>query len=328
MITQEGAVKPEGFSEAGISTRDIDAWEQLLRRVGGWETVWRGESPSSIKPLWGIDIDCPVLECLMCSPGTSDGYIRLFQFGRGDQELIRGETATWDSGGIFDLDLRVAELYPFVDTLLEQGWRGVSQPVDWPFGPVRVREWLATGPDAVTLALIERLEPPLEQDWNGRQIFGQVFNSSQTVADMERAMKFYATLGFQEVLRHHGPLSGRGGEVLGLSPEQAPRTVVDLAILQPDGAMSGSVELVKVEGLESRDVSNRARPHNLGLNLLRFPVNDLSSFAQRIGRHGLQPVEGRIVSTRLEPFGQTEILALQTPDGAWLEFYQAIPAVA
>lgn len=314
--------KPGGFSEAGISTRDINGWVDVLAEIGGWEVIWRGESPDSIKPLWGLDRDCRVLECLMGSAGGAGGYIRLFQFDCGEQEEIRAGTGTWDSGGIFDLDIRVPTLYPFLASLEQRGWLGVSQPIDWRFGPVQVREWLALGPDAVIIALIERLAPPLEQGWSGLEKFSHVFNSSQTVADMDRATGFYRKLGFLEVLHHHGSLSGQGGEVLGLSPEDAPKTPVDLVILQPEGTMSGSVELVKIEGMSNHDVASRALPYNLGLNLLRFPVNNLHSFATQIEEQGLHPIGGRIISTQLEPFGETEIMALQTPDGAWLEFYQ------
>ena len=314
--------KPGGFSEAGISTTDIDCWVNLLAEIGRWEVLWRGESPDSIKPLWGLDRECRVQECLMGSPGATNGYIRLFQFECGEQEEIRAGTGTWDSGGIFDLDIRVPALNRFVAPLEHRGWRGVSPPVDWQFGEVQVREWLTTGPDAVIIALIERLAPPLDEDWHDIEKFGHVFNSSQIVADMDRAISFYEKLGFLEVLHHHAPLSGRGGEVLGLSPEKAPDIPVDLVILQPEGAMSGSVELVKIEEQNGQDVASRALPTNLGLNLLRFPVNNLRSFVDWIAHQGLLPVDGRIISTRLEPFGDTEIMALQTPDGAWLEFYQ------
>jgi len=284
--------------------------------------TWRGESPDAIKPLWGLDNNCPVQECLMSSAGGTQGHIRLFQFDCGEQVEIRAGTGTWDSGGIFDLDIRVPELYPLLEPLERRGWQGVAHPVDWQFGQVLVREWLAMGPDAVIIALIERLAPPLEEDWRGLQKFSHVFNSSQVVADMNRSIDFYQKLGFLEVLHHQGPLAGRGGEVLGLSAEDAPNTPVDLVILQPQGTMSGSIELVKIEGVDGRDVAARALPYNLGLNLLRFPVNDLRSYADEIAQGGIQPVGGQIISTRLEPFGDTEIMALQSPDGAWLEFYQ------
>ena len=31
---------------------------------------------------------------------------------------------------------------------------------------------------------------------------------------------------------------------------------------------------------------------------------------------------GPLIRTRLEPFGETALFPIRTPDGAWLEFYQ------
>jgi hypothetical protein len=311
-----------GFSEAGISTENLEAWVEVLVEVGGYQEIWRGESPAAFKPLWGVPVENPVLECLLESPGSATGYIRLFQFDDMAQEVIRHNTHTWDSGGIFDLDIRVPSLLPFVKPLESRGWKGVSRPVDWQFGQVHVREWLARGPDSVIVALIERLAPSLVGRDSPKK-FSSVFNSSQTVADMDRAVGFYEKLGFIEMIRHTGPLLGKGGEVLGLSPNEAPSTPVDLVILQPEGTMKGSVELVKIEGLAGRDVAARGVPYNLGLNLLRFPSGDLRSYVTQLAQLGLSPVNNRIISVRLEPFGETEIAAFQSPDGAWLEFYQA-----
>jgi len=63
-------------------------------------------------------------------------------------------------------------------------------------------------------------------------------------------------------------------------------------------------------------------PHNLGLNLLRFPVSNLQAYMTQLEQLGLLPADTQAVSTRIEPFGETQIFALRTPDGAWLEFYQ------
>jgi len=318
---QHMSLKPGGFSEAGISTENLETWLEVLVEVGGYQEIWRGESPAAIKPLWGVPVKNPVLECLLGNPCSTTGFIRLFQFDAMIQETIRHDTHTWDSGGIFDLDIRVPSLLPLVKPLESRGWKGVSPPVDWQFGQLQVQEWLARGPDSVILALIERLAPPLK-GWDGLEKFSHVFNSSQSVADMDRAVGFYEKLGFIEVIRHTGPLLGRGGEMLGLSSEKAQATPVELVILQPEGILSGSVELVKIEGVPGRDVATKGLPYNLGLNLLRFPVRDLRSFAAQLKQQGIRPVDDCIISARLEPFGETEIMALQTPDGVWLEFYQ------
>jgi catechol 2,3-dioxygenase-like lactoylglutathione lyase family enzyme len=264
----------------------------------------------------------PIGECLLASPGADKGFIRLFRVPESSAAPIRDGASTWDSGGIFDLDIRVPEVRPFARLLQDQGWRGVSEPVDWPFGDLLVREWLTTGPDAVVLALIQRLAPPLE-DFELQQGFSLVFNSSQIVRDMPRALDFYGKLGFQTVLRHRGPLGGPGGEVLGLSPEEAPETAVDLVILHPAGTMDGSVELVAFEDRPGRDLSERAHPARPGLNLLRFPVRGLGDYAAVVAEAGIEAATA-ITELTVEPFGRTKLFAVRSPDGAWLEFYEAI----
>lgn len=315
-------IRPEGFSEAGISTSNLDAWVDFLEQVGGYRKIWAGDSSESLKGLWGLTSQAVMRECLMGCPGTDAGYIRLYELDGIDQAEIRRDAFSWDSGGIFDLDIRVPRVMDYVDRLHALGWSDFSPQVDWPFGELQVREWLTTGPDAVVLALIQRLAPPLEgfDKLNG---FSHVFNSSQIVADMDRALDFYRRLGFQKVLHHEGPLGGRGGEVLGLQASEAPVTPIDLVIIHPQGTMAGSVELVAYKDREGRDLSGLAHPANLGLNLLRFPVGNLRTYALELEAEGIELTSGGIVSTRLEPFGETELLAVQTPDGAWLEFYQA-----
>lgn len=316
-------VKPGGFSEVGLSTRDIDAWIEFLTQVGGYEEIWRGDAPAGSKTLWQVPADRRVQECLVGCPGEKTGYIRLFQFHDTEQEEIRRGANVWDSGGIFDVDIRVPEVLPLVSQLEQHGFNGISPPVDWQFGPFKVREWIATGPDSVSVAIMQRLAPPLE-GWDFPAVFGRMFNSSQVVADLDRAIGFYHQLGFAEVMRHSGPMPGKGGEMLGLPSATAHLVPVHLVILQPFGVMEGSVELVWIEGMDGQDVSARSWPCNLGFNLVRFPVDDLTAYASRIRAAGISIVGGRTIPSRLEPFGGTEVMAVQTPDGVWLEFYQAI----
>ena len=87
--------------------------------------------------------------------------------------------------------------------------------------------------------------------------------------------------------------------------------------------MAGSVELVAFEDKPGRDVSERALPANRGLNLLRFPVSDARGYAAQLEGSGLR-LQGPVVRTRLEPFGEADLFAVRTPDGAWLEFYSAV----
>lgn len=316
----------EGFSEAGIATRQADHWLEVFCGLGQYIESWRGPMDDATKALWGIPAETRIHEHLLCPPQAESGHVRLFEFDKSaphNQLTIRESVECQDSGGIFDLDIRVPDVPAYYRWLESRGWHAISQPIDWPFGELHVREGLIRGPDAVVLALIQRLAPPLPE-FDALKAFSHIFNSSQTVADMSRAISWYEKLGFKTLLHHHGPLKGRGGEVLGLSPEQAPVTNVELVIMQPQGQMQGSVELVRIEGVESRDVALYAQPWNLGLNVLRFPVSSIESFQRHLEETGINLAGGGLVESVLEPFGAAKILALQSPDGAWLEFYELI----
>ncbi len=312
--------KTEGFTEAGISVRDLDAWIQFLVAVGGWEVLHQGETPAATRAAWPGQASTRVLEALLGRPGSPAGHIRLFQFETSGQMEIRGGAMPRDTGGIFDLDIRVANMDDCRRELTARGWTDLSGPVEWPFGEVRIIEWLARGPEAVVLALVQRLQPPLPAGNVGPGL-GPVFNSSQIVHDVDRSVHFYQQLGFQLAINHRGPLEGRGGEVLGLTADEAPDTHVDLVIMHPDAVMNGSIELVALPTRPGRDLAQHALPHQLGLNLLRFPVAGIEAFARHVETSGLvrEPV---VFRTELEPYGPVRQMNLRSPDGAWLEFYE------
>jgi len=325
-----------GFAEAGICTADIDRWADLLTQAGGYREVWRGESGDDLKNFYGLPATARARECLLANSRsaapariaddepTDTGFIRLFEFSGIEQQLIRPASRTWDPGGIFDLDIRVPAVLPFVDVLESRGWQGISQPVDWQFGDLQIREWLVRGPDDVILALIERRAPPL-QGFDDLAGFSHVFNSSQIVTSMDRSVSFYQALGFRLLVDHDGPLAGRGGEVLGLPASEAPDVPIRLVIMHPLGTMNGSIELVSFENAgqyaTGDQLADRAAPTNHGLNLLRFPVTDIEAYHEHIRQQpGAEPTA--IAITAIEPIGDVRMFAVTTPDGAWLEFYQ------
>lgn len=313
-----------GFTEAGIAVRDLAAWTALLREIAGWEVVTDGDLDANWKRLWGVPASEGVRERLLGRPGEEKGRVRLFAFDGRERPELRGGTRTWDPGGHFDLDVRVADMGEARAVVARAGFRGVSPaPVRWRFGDLDIREWLVTGPESVVFALIERLAPPLENP-PPRGGFSPVFNASQIVADMGAALDFYTRLGFETVVRHTGPLAGGGGAVLGLAPGEADETAVDLAILHPAGVVDGSVELVAFPGRPGRHVGAEARPDHLGINLLRFPAADLEGLATRLAREGIELEPPGIVETRLAPHGAVRALAVRSPDGAWLEFYEPL----
>lgn len=317
MTERNSDERPRGYAEAVLGVRDTGPWREFFCQLGDWEVLHAGPAGAAGPATTTAGAE----ELLLGRLEWPCGRVRLVAEPAGAADLIRPQDSMpWDTGGIFDLDIRCADLHHLREQMLELGWADLSRVVDWQFGDLHIREWLARGPEGVVVAVVQRLYPPLDPPLPLRG-FGNAFNSSQTVGDIDAALGFYAALGFESLARHSGPLGGGGGEVLGFSAEAARDTPVELAIVAPDGAMNGSVELVAMPQSPGRDLAARAAPGGLGIRALRFPVPDLPAFARRLAREGLAPVAGP-AEVRLEPFGTKSMLAVRSPDGALLEFYE------
>lgn len=307
--------KTGGFTEHGLGTATPGSWLDVLLGAGEWQCHWEG--PPNPQPLWPADLPRPVHEWLLHRRGSARGAIRLFQFSD-TTPLARPNGRAWDTGGFFDIDLRVRSVDEWCTQLPGPEWQGLSAPVNWQLGELQVREWLSRGPDGVILALIERLYPPLDPEAGSG--LSHAFNASQIVRDMDRSLAFYQALGFSLIHRHQGPLKQGGGKVLGLSGSEADTTPVDLAMLSTDGHLNGSIELLAFPTRKGHDLSASSGPGLRGLNLMRIPVRGIESLALDLERQGIAIESG--ARWECAPHGRVRGVALRSPDGAWLELLE------
>lgn len=329
MSATSGAAVPgfeiAGFDEAVIIVRDerphLDCWVGN----GGYEIRHHGAVDPRLLAGWGRP-GATGQEWLLAHPACQTGRLRLMRLaGAEPQRDLRPDDQCWDSGGIFDLNVRVLDLDAMAARMRALQWHGAAPPVAWDFGTLGVKEWLVRGPDNVRLALIERLYPPL-QGFDHLRDFSQVFNSSQIVRDLDAAETFYReVLGFQLASRYESPGFARGANLFGLPPGLAPQVGLKLCIMHPQGKVEGSVELVVASGAEGLDHGDDAGPPHYGMAALRFPVRGLEAFAAHL--QGLGQVPALPLSrVRLAPQGEVQLLALRAPDGAWLEFIEPLSA--
>ena len=311
-----------GFNEAVLIVRDerphLDCW----LGQGAWQLRHEGAVDPRLLTAWGRP-GATGHEWLLAHPDCSVGLVRVMKLnGAVPQTDIRQDDQCWDVGGIFDLNVRVLDLARQAERMRALHWHGSAPPITWDFGALKVREWLVRGPDNVRLALIERVAPPLTGFDHIRE-FSQVFNSSQIVRDMDKAVAFYRdVLGFQTVTQYEVPQFPPGPNLFGIPPGVSEHIGLHLVILHPQGKNEGSIELVTNPGAEGQDLSADAGPPHYGMAALRFPVRGIEAFAQQLARLGHPPA---LPLTRLElaPMGPVRMLALRSPDGAWLEFVES-----
>jgi catechol 2,3-dioxygenase-like lactoylglutathione lyase family enzyme len=314
----------EGFDEAVIIVRRPDPHLACWLDVGGFTLVHHGAIDPRLLAAWTLPAGAAGEEWLLSHPDVNAGRIRLVQLrGAGPQGDLRADDQPWDHGGIFDLNVRVLDVAAKAAALREQHWHGASPPVAWDFGAVSVREWVARGPDNVRLALIERVAPPLA-DFGHLRHFSQVFNSSQIVRDMDISLAFYRDiLGFQLTVDLDTPAYPAGRpNVLGLPSLPTGGTSLSIAIVHPGGSMAGSIELVAIHGASGLDVSAPSGPPHYGMAALRLPVRGMPALVEHLREHGIT-IAMQPTKVRLAPHGEVTVMAVRSPEGAWIELYES-----
>jgi len=264
------------------SVTDLEQHQQFMQEVAGWEAIDKGPLDTATLAAWQLAPGISADQVLMANPGTTRGYLRLVEFHGAKQLQIRSNAQPWESGGIFDIDVRVRDMESNFHEIQKRNWHAFSDPIHYSSGPYEVKEWIPVGPDGLSFALIERVKPEL-QGWPQLRDISRAFNSTQVVSDMPQALHFYRDiLGFQKYLYWKGVSKKAEPNVLGLPVELTTKIEREVWILHPQGLNEGSVELLHFDGLSGRNLASRAVPPNLGILMLRFPVNDLDALVKHI----------------------------------------------
>jgi catechol 2,3-dioxygenase-like lactoylglutathione lyase family enzyme len=309
-----------GFTETVFIVSDADAAAEFYQTVAGWEIRSVDKVDDKLKALWQLPNSASIKQIVMANKGEQRGYVRLIEITGVKQELIRSNTQSWDTGGIFDVNVRVTNMAAKSSQMQKLGWTSSTNPVQFSFGPFVVKEWIVKNADGIAFAIIERIKPTLV-GWPNLKEFSRVFNSTQVVENIETSLAFYQdVLGFKTYLEHKGASKTAGPNILGLPHNITTEVERSVYIVHPQGINEGSVELLQFHGAKGRNVSNLAKPPNLGIAMLRFPVDNLQRLEAHLRLNNIDIISKQKLD--LPPYGLVDILAIRTPDNTWLEFYE------
>lgn len=248
------------------------------------------------------------------------GSIRLVQYPGAAAGRMRDGAQAWDTGGIFDINLRALRgIAPLHAAFGAAGFVAHAPVTQWDFGPLCVREVVESDADGLCIALMERVRPPLTGYEGLGGAASWVFNSTQIVPDFAVARALYCdALGWQVVQETQGfaAIDESGVNCMGLPLSLAPKIPMQIGIYHPQGRMEGSVEVIAF-GVRGHDFSATCVAPNRGWAALRFPVRDLADFSGR-ARSGGCLVCGPEAFV-WEPYGAGERVVAVTAWGARLE---------
>jgi catechol 2,3-dioxygenase-like lactoylglutathione lyase family enzyme len=313
-----------GWIEAVVSVRDAEPMLQFARGVAGWRVNQRATMDRSlVREYLQTATDRPVREWLITDSAAAPGFIRLVAFAATEPRAIRSAAQPWDTGGLLSLMTRSNDTRGVYAAAQRLGWSGYNDPVvlELPDAGVLLSNVILRGPDGINISVYERLSPRLPDEPDLRQL-RRPFNAMQSVRSIAAARDFYQrVLGFEPLNSGEFSLGRREPNNFGMPANVVATESIPFVILGPRRSGPTQVELVQLRGMEGRDLSREGAPPNLGLFALRFPVSSLASVEARLAAAGW-PLGRGPARVRIAPYGAVRWLAVQAPDGAWLEFFE------
>lgn len=319
-----------GWKEAVTLVSDLERWCALADTVCGWTLAHRGSVDKRVLTQWALPTTASAEEALFCCGTEAQGFVRFMQLDNvGTPTRIRAGAMPWDTGGIFSLMVRTMDLNGVYETALSEGWTAVADPVSFHYNGLTLANVILRGPDGVSFGMYERVDPRLE-GWDHISCMSQPFNCMQIVRDRDATRNFHRdALGFSAFVdndsRHEEPQTSNFGIPRNVTMQYETKA----AIMHPRGVLdakvrdNGRVELIEWNGLEGRDLADRATPPNLGHIGLRWAVSDLDQTAKRITKAGYK-LASDISLVNLKPYGDVRLCGARTPDGVLYEFFQTI----
>ncbi len=313
-----------GWHEAVISVADLDRSAEFFRDVAGWTVLDRGRLDADELAYLGLQDSTRDGRYAVIRPNDyPQGWVRLVQYGAGDGPIIRANAQAWDTGGIFSIMTRSADATRNLRAAEAQGWLAYNEPYQFDFGDLSLLNLVMRGPDGVNIAVYEWLQPELP-DAPAPGTISKAFNSMQMVRDTAAARDFYVNVLEFEVIAEGDFIDPEDRPTnFALPVNYATRIPRAYTILIPAGAdrAAGRVELMAFPGFTGRELGGRAAPGARGIQSLRFPVSHVALIVARLKDHDA-PILFGPAPLPMPPFGTARAVTTQSPDGAWLTFFE------
>lgn len=306
----------KGFTDVVITTAHVEALSGFFSALG-WEC--REEKLSADEAaFWSLDTPPSHGARLRLPSGTCT--VTLIP-APAETPLARPMTLPVTApGGLFDLNMRTSDSDWSRQFLIDHGWQVLVEPVAWQFGDVLTKEGLFIQDDGVVLAVMERLQPPLDHVVFDRM--SDIFNATQMVTSCENTSRFLAALGFQVFIDHLGPLPGEGANVLQLEHIPEEQGGIRLLLLHPDAIMDGSIELIETLQTTQPPIDPPAAGAR-GLTALGIPHPEVEVlFASLSASEWVDQIEQPLAERALWGREAVPSFSLRAPDGGRLDLYQ------
>lgn len=240
--------------------------------------------------------------------------LQLICFTNTPKRPIREGRPSWDFG-YYDVAFRAKDNSWAYEHFRDLGFDYYCPPTryvaDWI--NLDVLEGVLKGPDAMPMALIERLKEPIPRFEGMFSIFTDV---AQTVASGEEAARFYeGVLGLSKVFDEELP-DGLVDDIVGVPHGTHTR------MLMFAGGNTPITECLEYS-IKGRPMSDVVKPENVGVFATAYETEDLDALLERCAAAGFETAVPPL-RLRLEPYGEIRLARVNGPSGMSVELFQAL----
>lgn len=265
----------------------------------------------SVSKLYGLDC---AAEYIMLKNDEQDTLLQLIHFTGHEGTQIRSGANSWDFG-YYDIAFRAKDNTKSMAHFKSHGYDYYCMPTryvaDWI--NLDVLEAVLKGPDALPIALIERLKEPIPKFDGNFSIFTDV---AQTVADGEEATRFYVNvLGLTKVFDEVIP-DGLVDEIVSVP------TGTHTRMLMYAGGNTPITECLEYS-LKGKYLNGTAIPGNYGVFATAYQTDNLLETVKAAADNGFRVLR-ECGSAELAPYGRISSAFIEGPSKMLVEFFQVL----
>lgn len=306
-------MKDIGIKRICVSVSELEKSQAFFTGEMELTEVCRGRlDEQTVAAVYGLESSAA--EYAMLKNEEQPTLLQLICFTNTPKRPIREGRPSWDFG-YYDVAFRAKDNSWAYEHFRDLGFDYYCPPTryvaDWI--NLDVLEGVLKGPDAMPMALIERLKEPIPRFEGMFSIFTDV---AQTVASGEEAARFYeGVLGLSKVFDEELP-DGLVDDIVGVPHGTHTR------MLMFAGGNTPITECLEYS-LKGRPMSDVAKPENVGVFATAYETEDLDALLERCAAAGFETAVPPL-RLRLEPYGEIRLARVNGPSGMSVELFQAL----
>ena len=304
----------KGMDRISISVSNLVDSLAFYRDWIGMRVVARETlEPKQIQQLWNLPPETKARAAILKNE-LQPTLLELIEFRPRSGRKIREGLRSLDYG-LYDIAFLVRDIEQIYRELTEKGFTFISPPIQYQpnWVPHRVKEMVLIGPDNVRVAHFQRMK---YEEYGVPGNYVKLNHSAQIVDDTDKAIKFYCDILGLDLASQVTVPKGLVDDVIG-APAGTETKLTFITRKDTDTVIMEFVEL----SLKGKSLAPVAKPPNLGLFMLSFEVDDLSSLMKTLQKEGITVLSGP-VEWHTKSSGKMTAITVEGPGGVMVKLFE------